>query len=213
MSSPRGFSLLLTASQTAARLGVPIQTVLGWAAAGELRIAGQDEDGRALFREAAIDSRGKELAEGDSRLRHTKQPHNVVSATARTPLPCGCDLERPLCRDGVALSTALQFAEFLTFVMPDDPLPRRLAEACRDALVRHWSSATSPTGDPARGIPFQTAAARQPEVAASGPPAPPRHKNRAGNGLNTNRARRWCDGLETNSGVRAPSEMLCRVLF
>ena len=173
MPSPRGFSLLLTASQAAARLGVPIQTVLGWAAAGKLRIAGQDEDGRALFREAAIDSRGKELDEGDSRLRYTRQPHNVVSTIARTPLPCGCDLERPLCRDGVALSTALQFAEFLTFVMPDDPLPRRLAEACRDALVRHLSSATSPTGDPAAEHSVSDGSpARQPEVAASSPKLP-----------------------------------------
>jgi hypothetical protein len=151
MPCPRGFSLLLTASQAAARLGVPIQTVLGWAAAGELRIAGQDEDGRALFREAVIDSRGKELAEADrAKLRPTKQPHN--GTTARRPLPCGCDLERPhpcLCRDGLALSTALQFAEFLTFAMPDDLLPRRLAEACRDALMRHLSSATGPMGEPA----------------------------------------------------------------
>ena len=84
----------------------------------------------------------------------TKQPHNVVGPTARTPLPCGCNLERPypsLCRDGLALSTALQFAEFLTFVMPDDPLLRRLAEACRDALVRHLNSATDPMEEPAAG--------------------------------------------------------------
>ena len=133
--------MLLTASQAATRLGVPLQTVLGWAVAGELRIAGQDEDGRALFREAVIDSRGTELAEADrAKLRLTKQPHNVVGTTACTPLPCGCDLERPhpcLCRDGLALNAALQFAEFLTIVMPDDPELRRVAEACRDALSRH----------------------------------------------------------------------------
>jgi hypothetical protein len=155
MPSPRGFSLLLTASQAAARLGVPIQIVLGWAAAGELRIAGQDEDGRALFREAVIDSRGKELAEVDRTKPHPpKQALNVVVTTARAPLPCGCDLERPdpsFCRDGLGLSTALQFAEFLTFVMPDDPLLRRLAEACRDELVRHLSSTTDPMEEPAAG--------------------------------------------------------------
>jgi hypothetical protein len=131
--------LFLTASQAAARLGVPIQGVLGWAAAGELRIAGQDEDGRALFREAAIDSRGKELAEAyRAKPRSPKQAHDVVGT-----LPCGCDLKRPhpcLCRDGFALATALQFAEFITFVMPDDPELRRVAEACRDALSRHLTS-------------------------------------------------------------------------
>jgi hypothetical protein len=139
--SPRGFSLLLTASQGAARLGVPIQTVLGWAAASELRIAGQDEDGRALFREAVIDSRGEELAEADrAKPRPPKQTRNAVRTITRRPLACGCDLERPhpfLCGDGLALSAALQFAEFITFVMPDDHELRRVAEACRDALSRH----------------------------------------------------------------------------
>jgi hypothetical protein len=88
MPSPRGFSLLLTASQAAGRLGVPIQTVLGWAAAGDLRIAGQDEDGRALFREAAIEGPGKELAQADrAKPRSPEQTHDVVGT-----LPCGCDL-------------------------------------------------------------------------------------------------------------------------
>lgn len=131
---------------------MPIQTVLGWAVAGELWIAGQDEDGRALFREAVIDSRGKELAEADRAKPHPpKQALKVVGTTAPAPLPCGCDLERPhpcLCRDGVALSTALQFAEFLTFVAPDDPLLRRSAEACRVALMRHLNPTTEPMGEP-----------------------------------------------------------------
>ena len=169
--------MLLTASQAATRLGVPIQAVLGWAAAGELRIAGQDEDGRALFREAVIDSRGTELAEADrAKLRLTKQPHNVVGTTACTPLPCGCDLERPhpcLCRDGLALNAALQFAEFLTIVMPDYPLLRRLAEACRDALMRHLNSATGPMGEPAGEHSASDGSPdRHPEVAASGPKVP-----------------------------------------
>jgi hypothetical protein len=130
---------------------VPIQTVLGWAAAGELRIAGQDENGRALFREAAIDSRGKELAEGDrTKPRPPKQEFDVVGTMARTPLPCGCDPERPhpyLCRNGIALSAALQFAEFLASLMPDDPLLRRLADACREALLRHMNFSTDPRGE------------------------------------------------------------------
>jgi hypothetical protein len=151
MPSPRGFSLLLTASQAAGRLGVPIQTVLGWAAAGELRITGQDEDGRALFREAVIDSRGKELAEANRATQHhPKQALNVVGTMARTPLPCGCDLERPhphLCRNGVALKAALQIAELMTFVAPDDPVLGRSAEACRVALMRHLDPTTEPTDE------------------------------------------------------------------
>lgn len=61
MPSPRGFNLLLTASQAAMRLDVSTSAVLAWAAAGKLRIAGQDEDGRALFREGAVESLAEHL--------------------------------------------------------------------------------------------------------------------------------------------------------
>lgn len=62
MPSPRGFNLLLTAGQAAVRLGVSINTVLAWTAAGKLRIAAQDEDGRALFREGAVERLAEDLA-------------------------------------------------------------------------------------------------------------------------------------------------------
>jgi hypothetical protein len=172
MPSARGFSLLLTASQAAARLGLPIQTVLGWAAAGELRIAGQDEDGRALFREAVINSRGKELAAADrAKALRTNQARNMFGTPACRPLPCGCDPQRSppcLCRDGLALNTAVQFAELLTFMMPDGPLPPRLAEICRDALMRHLGPATSPV-DEATEHSASKSVARQPAVPAPSP--------------------------------------------
>lgn len=58
---PRGFSLLLTATQAAERLGVSVQRISRWAAEGRLPIAGQDEDGRALFREHVIETSGEDL--------------------------------------------------------------------------------------------------------------------------------------------------------
>jgi hypothetical protein len=70
---PRGFSLLLTGTQAAERLGISVQRVLRWAAEGRLPIAGQDEDGRALFREHVIETIGEDLVAlvppGDRRLR------------------------------------------------------------------------------------------------------------------------------------------------
>jgi predicted site-specific integrase-resolvase len=57
----RGFSLLLTGTQAAERLGVSVQRVLHWAAQGRLPIAGQDEDGRALFREHVVETTGEDL--------------------------------------------------------------------------------------------------------------------------------------------------------
>jgi hypothetical protein len=58
---PRGFSLLLTGTQAAERLGVSVQCVLRWAAECRLPIAGQDEDGRALFREHVVETIGEDL--------------------------------------------------------------------------------------------------------------------------------------------------------
>jgi hypothetical protein len=58
---PRGFSLLLTGTQAAERLGVSVQRVMQWAAECRLPIAGQDEDGRALFREHVIETIGENL--------------------------------------------------------------------------------------------------------------------------------------------------------
>jgi excisionase family DNA binding protein len=51
---PRGFSILLTASQAAERLGVPVQRILALTASGRLRVAAQDENGRVLIREHLV---------------------------------------------------------------------------------------------------------------------------------------------------------------
>jgi hypothetical protein len=151
MPSRRGFSLLLTASQTASRLGVPIETVLGWAATGQLRIAGQDEDGRALFREAAIDSRGEELASltvpGPRLRKGTSEVQR--DAEHEPPLPCGCNPRRSpprLCRNGAALNAALQLAELIAAAMPNDPLLPKLARTCREALTKHLTVPAEVTG-------------------------------------------------------------------
>jgi hypothetical protein len=143
MASSRGFSLLLTASQVADRLGVSVERVLLWAAEGRLRIAGQDEDGRALFRERVVDSRGEELAAltgSELRLRGGKPSGKRLNSERGRPLPCGCNLGRSplhLCRTGAALNAALQLTETLAIAIPGDPLVRKLARLCREGLMRH----------------------------------------------------------------------------
>ena len=151
MPSRRGFSLLLTAAQAASRLGVPIETVLGWAATGQLRIAGQDEDGRALFREAAIDTRGEELASltvpGPRLRKGTSEVQR--DEEHEPPLPCGCNLRRSpprLCRNGAALNAALQLVELIAAAMPNDPLLPKLARICREALTKHLTVPAKATG-------------------------------------------------------------------
>jgi hypothetical protein len=166
--------LLLTASQAAGRLGVSVETVLGWAAAGRLRIAGQDEEGRALFRESAIDSRGEELAAltppALSRPKR-KPPDNQPYAERGLPLPCGCNLARSplhLCRTGAALNAALQLAETLAVAMPDDPLLRKLAGLCREAVLKHLIPAagatTAPAGEAKEADPGMAAAAESQRI-------------------------------------------------
>src|SRR5262245_9506284 len=143
MASSRGFSLLLTASQAADRLGVSIERVLLWAAEGRLPIAGQDEDGRALFRERVVDSRGEELAAltlSGVRPRGGKPSDKRLNSERGPPLPCGCNPGRSplhLCRTGAALNAALQLTETLAVAMPDDPLVRKLAGLCREGLMKH----------------------------------------------------------------------------
>jgi hypothetical protein len=53
--------MLLTARQAADRLGVTVERVLNWTGEGRLPIAGQDEDGRELFREHVIATQGEAL--------------------------------------------------------------------------------------------------------------------------------------------------------
>jgi hypothetical protein len=147
MPSRRGFSLLLTASQAAARLGVPVETVVGWAATGQLRIAGQDEDGRALFREAVIDGRGEELAAltlpGPRVRKGTGEEQ--LDTEDEPSLLCGCNLRRSpprLCRNGAALNAAFQLADMIAVAMPNDPLLRKLVGICREALSKHLAPPT-----------------------------------------------------------------------
>jgi hypothetical protein len=175
MPSPRGFSLLLTASQAASRLGLPIQTVLGWAAAGKLRIAGQDVDGRALFREGVVDSCKEELAalalpELGRRLR--KKPHDEQVCTERgRPLSCGCNLERSplhLCRTGAALIAAFQLTEMIAAAMPDDPFLRKLAGHCREAVMKHLMPGGGPTTVPSPRRDLSDHSAGENQVAVAG---------------------------------------------
>ena len=77
----RGFSILLTASQAAERLGVPVQRILALVASGRLRVAAQDEDGRVLIREHLVQELAADLdgpAARDS--RRGSAPHNTSPA-------------------------------------------------------------------------------------------------------------------------------------
>jgi hypothetical protein len=143
-------SLLLTASQAADRLGVSVERVLLWAADGRLRIAGQDEDGRALFREHIIETIGEDLVgltPPKGRRQRNLRPDRDVDPHAPR-LVCGCNPGRSalhFCQTGAALYAALQLAEMLAVAMPRDPLLRKLARLCREALVKHLMPAAGIT--------------------------------------------------------------------
>src|ERR1041384_2836819 len=113
MPSSRGFSLLLTSGEAADRLGVSVERLFVWVADGRLRVAEQDEAGRALFREHVIDTIGERLAAlTPADKRHPKKSGRTVQH--QPPLPCGCNPARSglhLCRTGAALNAALQLTE------------------------------------------------------------------------------------------------------
>jgi hypothetical protein len=143
----RRFSLLLTASQTAEVLGVSLHRILSWASDGKLRVIAQTENGQLLFREHEIAGDGEMLAAlvppGERRPRKYRL-HAALPFYERPPeqcdLGCGCNLARSplyLCRTGAALNAALQLAEMLAVAMPNDPLLRKLAGLCREALMKH----------------------------------------------------------------------------
>ena len=137
MAMRRGFSILITASQAAERLEVSVQRVLAWAAQGALPIAGQDEDGRALFREHVIEGRGADLAAGRLILARPARP--VMT------LPCGCVVSpdgEPLFRCALAdrLDATALMAEALAAATPGDEQFRRLVEVTAAALDRHIAS-------------------------------------------------------------------------
>jgi hypothetical protein len=109
--------------------------VLLWAADGRLRIAGQDEDGRALFREHIIETIGEDLVAltpPEGRRRRNLRPDRDVDPHAPR-FVCGCKPGRSalhFCQTGAALYAALQLAEMLVVAMPRDPLLRKLARLC-----------------------------------------------------------------------------------
>jgi hypothetical protein len=168
MPSTGGFSLLLTASQAADRLGVSVERVLLWAAEGRLRVAGQDETGRALFREHIIATIGEDLVAltpHEERRRRNSRPDRDAHPHA-SRLVCGCNLARSplhLCRTGAALNGALQLADTLAVAIPEDPLLRKLAGLCLEALMKHVMPpvgvTTGPASEPEKTEPTEAAAA------------------------------------------------------
>jgi hypothetical protein len=118
-----------------------------------LRVAGQDENGRTLFREHIIETIGEELVAltpPEGRRQRKLRPDR--DADPQPPkLACGCNPARSalhLCRTGAALNAALQLAETLAVAIPDDPLLRKLAKLCREALIRHLIPAVGATTAP-----------------------------------------------------------------
>jgi hypothetical protein len=132
------FSLLLTGTQAAERLGVHVNRVLSWAARGLIPVAAQDEDGRCLFREHAVENFAERLAGGFDPETGRNDPDRV--------LPCGCHLTgepaRParFCADATALRNALITAVAFAKAAPDDPFFDRLASVAHEALADHFAN-------------------------------------------------------------------------
>jgi hypothetical protein len=116
---PRGFSLLLTGTQAADRLGVSVQCVLRWAAEGRLPIAGQDEDGRALFREHVIETIGADLI---ARADTTMSFYKVTVTLPRTAELTVCARDEQTARQAAWEFISTAFANALRFWGDNEPI-------------------------------------------------------------------------------------------
>ena len=130
---------LLTTEEAAEYLGVTVERILYWARDGLLRVAAQTEAGDLLFRRHVLDTTGENLAVL-APVRRPRKRRLPACERSRVVLPCGCCPSRSffhLCHTGAGLLAALQLAEGFAAVAPDDPLLRRLAGICREALTTH----------------------------------------------------------------------------
>jgi hypothetical protein len=139
-------NLLLTCTEAARRVGVASTLrLLAHARRGNLRIAGQTEDGHVLFREEEV-----------LRAAHKMPPRDLLDPDDRD-LPtglllCGCCFAPPiragenrplegepefLCREAQGLDMARRLAAAFAMAAPDDPFFRRLAAVTREAFERH----------------------------------------------------------------------------
>jgi hypothetical protein len=133
------FPQLLTETEAADWLGVPIETVALWAREGRLLAAARTEGGQLLFYRWRVERDGAALAA----FAPIQTRHSGGGRTSNSPvdeLACGCRLNRGpgrLCRTGTALLAAAALAEGFAATAPEDKLLDRIASLCRDALSRH----------------------------------------------------------------------------
>jgi hypothetical protein len=148
-------NLLLTSTEAARRVGAASTLrLLAHAKRGKLRIAGQTEDGRVLFREAEVLRTAQEMP-----ARDLIDPDNRDLPPGL--LPCGCCWAPPtrigenrppegepefLCPEARGLDLARRLAAAFVLAAPGDLFLARLAVITREAFERHIGIATAPSG-------------------------------------------------------------------
>ena len=133
------FPQLLTETEAADWLGVPIEAVAMWARDGKLLAAARTEGGQLLFYRWRVERDGAALAAFAPIQTRRGRDRRTSSPTANE-LVCGCRLNPApgrLCRTGTALLAAAGLAEGFAATAPEDKLLDRIASLCRDALSRH----------------------------------------------------------------------------
>jgi len=139
------FPQLLTETEAAKWLGVPIETVALWAREGKLLAAARTEGGQLLFYRWRVERDGAALA-AFAPIRMTAARARPASNSADWELACGCRLVPApgrLCRIGASLLAAAALAEDFATSAPDDKFLGRIASLCRDALSRHLAGSGS----------------------------------------------------------------------
>jgi hypothetical protein len=136
------FPQLLTESEAADWLGVPVEAIALWAREGKLLAAARTEGGQLLFYRWRVERDGAALA-AFAPIQTRPSGGGRTSSFAVDELACGCRLNPApgrLCRTGAALLAAAALAEGFAGTAPEDKLLDRIASLCRDALARHLAA-------------------------------------------------------------------------
>jgi hypothetical protein len=162
----QGFQSVMTETEAADFLGVPVEAIALWAREEQLPVAARSEGGQLLFYRWRIERDGAALAafapirwpSGEGRAR--QEPSKSEYQT----LDCGCRLipaPGRLCRTGAALLAAAALSEDIAASASGDSFLSKLAGLCRDALARHLAGPLAERPRPRQGpsLPLEVGAA------------------------------------------------------
>src|SRR5579872_1756693 len=151
MRTANDFPLLMTPTEVAIYLGVPVEAIAIWLREGKLLAAARGENGLPLIYRWRVERDGPELSAcepvrlASSARAGLRQRRKTLLIDPFT-LACGCSFagapaQQPifLCGTARALDASAQLAQAFVAVAPHDPFFTRLAAVTGEAIAAHFA--------------------------------------------------------------------------